>query len=57
MPSFNQDAPSRRIVPVLSRSGNSYLLASGNKTNEVSMSSPLSDSAALGINSDLSFLA
>ena len=57
MPSFNQNVPSRRIIPVLSSSGNNHLLASGNNTDGVSMSSPLSSPVSLGINSDLSALS
>lgn len=57
LPSFNQDLPSRRIVPVLSGSGNSHLRASGNNTNEVSMSSPAKSAVSLGVNSDLSALS
>ena len=57
MPSFNQSLPSRRIVPVLSGSGDNHLRASGNNTNEVSMTSPLSGAVSLGVNSDLSALS
>nr|DAU11296.1 MAG TPA: Major capsid protein [Microviridae sp.] len=57
LPSFNQSLASRRIVPVLSGSGNNYLRASGNNTNEVSMTSPVNSAVTLGINSDLSALS
>lgn len=57
LPPFNQDLASRRIVPVLSGSGNSYLRASGNNTNEVSMTSPVASPVSLGVNSDLSALS
>lgn len=55
--SFKQDLPSRRIVPISSDTGKSYLQASGNKTNAVSMTSPANSSIPLGINSDLSALS
>jgi hypothetical protein len=57
LPPFNQDLSSRRIVPVLSGSGNNHLRASGNNTNGVSMTSPLNSAASLGLNSDLSALS
>lgn len=57
LPPFNQDLPSRRIVPVLTGSGSNHLRASGNETNEVSMTSPLKSAAPLGLNSDLSALS
>lgn len=57
LPPFNQDLSSRRIVPVLTGSGNNYLRASGNDTNEVSMTSSLKSAVSLGINTDLSALS
>jgi len=57
LPAFNDQLPSRRIVPVLSGSGNNHLRASGNKTNEVSMTSPVESPVSLGVNSDLSALS
>ena len=57
LPSFNEQLPSRRIVPILSRSGNNHLRASGNKTNEVSMASPVNSADSLGLNSALSALS
>lgn len=57
LPSFNQSLASRRIIPLLSRSGSDYLRASGNNTNEVSMTSSVKDPVPLGINSDLSALS
>ena len=57
LPPFNQSLASRRIVPVLSGSGNNHLRASGNNTNGVSMTSPVESAVSLGINSDLSALS
>ena len=57
LPPFNQNLPSRRIIPVSSASGDNHLRASGNNTNEVSMTSSVNNAVALGINSDLSALS
>lgn len=57
LPPFNQSLASRRIVPVLSGSVNNHLRASGNKTNEVSMTSSVDSPVSLGVNSDLSALS
>ena len=57
LPPFNQSLSSRRIVPVLSASGTNHLRASGNNTNEVSMTSPVNSAASLGVNTDLSALS
>lgn len=57
LPAFNQALASRRIVPVLSASGNNNLRASGGDTNAVSMTSPVSSAVSLGVNSDLSALS
>ena len=56
LPPFNQQLPTRRITPILSGSGNANLRASGNDTNEVSMTSPIQSPVSLGLNSDLSAL-
>ena len=50
LPPFNPELPARRIVPVLSGSGNNYLRASGNNTNEVSMTSSVKSAVSLGLN-------
>lgn len=57
LPPFNQSLSSRRIIPVLSGSGDNHLRASGNNTNEVSMTSPVNNPVSLGVNSDLSALS
>ena len=57
LPSFNQSLPSRRIIPILSSTGNTYLNASGNGSSAVSLSSSVTSSTPLGINSDLSALS
>lgn len=57
LPPFNRDLSSRRIIPVLVGSGTNHLCASGNDTNEVSMTSPLKSAVSLGINTDLSALS
>lgn len=57
LPPFNQELPSRRIVPVLTGTGDTHLRASGDNTNAVSMSSLVKSATSLGINSDLSALS
>lgn len=57
LPAFNQALPARRITPISSGSGTNCLRATGNKTNEVSMTSSVDSSAFLGINTDLSALS